>query len=140
MSFWKPFDMVVHQSLEWQASHYSMNGNHAFMGVLKYWWSDSNLCLMVVIPPPPPKKYYDHYLTCLVSGLWSLVCPMTKHACNTSEDEIIHAYVQLLSNTIPNIKRLIINIDQREDHKFTSHLKGITFPCLQHEGGFIIRY
>ena len=49
-----------------------------------------------------PGRYPDHSYTPFA---WYLVCLMTKNACNDAGDEIIHAYMKLISDTNPSTKR-----------------------------------
>ena len=96
--------VVVNRSPEWQAPNCSITDFLTIMGRFKFWWSDSNLFLVIGIQPLS-ERCLDHSYSL---GDWPLDFPTMKHACNESGNDIIHAYLQLLSDTTPNIKLQLI--------------------------------
>ena len=62
-----------------------------------------------------------------------------KYECSDVGDEIIHSYVQLISDDDSNIKQRLILELTNDRHKLgTNWLEGPTLPRLQHQGRFLV--
>ena len=66
----------------------------------------------------PPERYPYHFST---PSTCPLVFPTMKHACDESGYKIIHAYVQLISDTTSYIKQWLLQEKRRTDHESTNN-------------------